>query len=238
MTTAIILAGGLGTRLKEKVNDLPKPMAPVNNEPFLAYLLNYLIDNGVNNIHLSVGHMHEKIISHFGYTYKSANISYSIENEKLGTGGALKFSLNSLNPDDDFLLLNGDSFFNIDIKNFLSFHKKNNSLFTLSLFEFFESFRYGDVSLGNSGAVVQLYEKSAKNHGFANAGIYAVNPGIIDILNKHYETSFSIEKSLINYLICNNYNVKAKKFKGQFIDIGIPHDYIKANNFFKSLYKG
>jgi D-glycero-alpha-D-manno-heptose 1-phosphate guanylyltransferase len=238
MTTAIILAGGLGTRLKEKVNDLPKPMAPVNNEPFLAHLLNHLIDNQVHNIHMSVGYMHEKIISYFGYTYKSANISYSIEHEKLGTGGAFKFSLNNLNLNDDCLLLNGDSFFNIDLKSLLSFHKKNNSLFTLSLFEFFESYRYGEVSLRDSSSVVQLNEKSAINHGFANAGIYAVNPGIIDILNKYYETSFSIENSLINYLISNNYNVKAKKFKGQFIDIGIPQDYIKANKFFKSLYKG
>lgn len=238
MTTAIILAGGLGTRLKEKVNDLPKPMAPVNNIPFLAHLFNYLIENQVSNIHVSVGYMHEKIINYFGYTYNSAKVSYSIENERLGTGGAFKFSLNSLNLDDNFLLLNGDSFFNIDLKKLLSFHKKNNSLFTLSLFEFFEPYRFGEVALGKSGTVEQLNEKSAISHGFANAGVYAVNPSIIEIINKHYEKSFSIEKSLINYLISNNHIVKAKKFKGKFIDIGIPQDYLKANNFFKSLYKG
>ena len=99
MTTAIILAGGLGTRLRSEVPNLPKPMAIVKNRPFLEYLMDYWIEQGVCKFILSIGYLSEKIVSHFGGTYKNIPISYSIEKSPLGTGGGLLLSLKKITQD-------------------------------------------------------------------------------------------------------------------------------------------
>ena len=96
MTTAIILAGGLGTRLREAVPDLPKPMAPVNGRPFLEYLIDYWIEQGVKRFVMSVGYLHQDIVRHFGYRYRGVEIDYSVEESPLGTGGALLLASSKL----------------------------------------------------------------------------------------------------------------------------------------------
>ena len=238
MTVAIILAGGLGSRLKSKVKDRPKPMAIINGKPFLVYLIDYLVNHGINHIHLSVGYMNEKITTYFGSNYKSVNITYSIEEEKLGTGGGLKLSLQDLHLSEDFLLLNGDSFFNINLNELINFHKKKDSFMTLSLFKFSEPKRYGEIIFDKNNSVECIKEKSVSQNGFANAGIYVLNPNIKDILDKFYKKTFSIEDDLINKLIDEKYSIKAMMSKEKFIDIGIPNDYIIAREFFKNLDKG
>ena len=109
--SAIILAGGLGTRLRNTVPDLPKPMAPINGRPFLEYLLDYWITQGVENFVISVGYRHQQIVSHFGNRYKKANLQYAIEDTPLGTGGGLCLAITKLPVLEPFLLLNGENNF-------------------------------------------------------------------------------------------------------------------------------
>ena len=129
--TAIILAGGLGTRLKDVLPDLPKPMAPILGRPFLEYLMDYWIKQGVNHFILSVGYQKKVIMSHFSNEYHGASIEYSIENTPLGTGGALLKA--SQNISDLFLLLNGDTFIEVDLKQMIAFHFNKKSDWTLSI---------------------------------------------------------------------------------------------------------
>ena len=112
---AIILAGGKGTRLQSVVSDVPKPMADVNGRPFLSYLLHFLSTKGVRKVVLSVGYKHEVISNYYSNCFENMSICYAIENEPLGTGGALVESLKQV-TDSNVLLLNGDSFFDINLK--------------------------------------------------------------------------------------------------------------------------
>ena len=136
MTTAIILAGGLGTRLRPKVANLPKPMAPICNRPFLEYLMDYWMKEGVKHFHLSTGYMFQKIQAYFGDSYRGVKVSYSVENNPLGTGGGLKLSLIDLDYLDNFLLLNGDTFFKVPLKQLINSFNKNNTTLTMCLFNF------------------------------------------------------------------------------------------------------
>ena len=111
----IILAGGLGTRLRSVINTLPKPMAPVADRPFLEYLLDYLISQKITNKFLvSVGYEHQKIIDHFGYKYKEYELTYLIEDTPLGTGGAIRLALNKIET-EQALIVNGDNLFNVNL---------------------------------------------------------------------------------------------------------------------------
>ena len=116
MTSAIILAGGLGTRLRGVVPDLPKPMAPIGGRPFLEYQLDYWINQGVSQFVLSVGYLHGAIVDHFGDRYKGAKLDYVIEKTPLGTGGGFLLAAEKLGKNDPFLLLNGDTYFAVDLK--------------------------------------------------------------------------------------------------------------------------
>ncbi|MBO7522674.1 MAG: NTP transferase domain-containing protein, partial [Bacteroidales bacterium] len=120
---AIILAGGLGTRLRDTVPDLPKPMAPINGEPFLEYQLSWLSKYDIKKIVLSTGFMADKISSYFGDEYNGIPLEYSIETTPLGTGGAIAYSMQKT-AGKDILIINGDTWFPINIRDFLSFHRK------------------------------------------------------------------------------------------------------------------
>ena len=140
MITAVILAGGMGKRLRIAVPNLPKPMAPIKGRPFLEYLLDYWINQGVKKFILSVGYMSEVIVDHFGNNYKTAEISYSIEYQPLGTGGALFLSTKKIT--EPFLVINGDTFAEVNLKNLISFHLKKNSEWTFALHRVNENNRY------------------------------------------------------------------------------------------------
>src|SRR5262245_17720256 len=114
MATAIILAGGLGTRLREAVPDLPKPMAPVAGRPFLEHQLDLWIAQGVRRFVLAVGYRHEAIVQHFGASYRGATLEYSVETQPLGTGGALRQAA-AMVGDERALLLNGDTWFDVPL---------------------------------------------------------------------------------------------------------------------------
>jgi D-glycero-alpha-D-manno-heptose 1-phosphate guanylyltransferase len=129
---AVILAGGLGTRLKSVIKDIPKPMAEVCGKTFLCYILDFLIKYEIKRVILSVGYKWEAIREFFGEQYKSVNLVYAIEYEPLGTGGAIKNALKYV-QDTEVFILNGNTLFNIDLSVFYSFHKNKNSNLSIAL---------------------------------------------------------------------------------------------------------
>ena len=236
MVSAIILAGGLGTRLRNEVPDLPKPMAPINGKPFLEYLLDYWHTQGIEHFHLSIGYMGDKIYNYFGIKYKDAKLSYSIENKPLGTGGGLKLSLNEISSHNDLLLLNGDTFFKIPLQEIKNFHLINNSLMTLSLFKFNESKRFGEIILDKNSSIINFKEKSESLSGFANGGVYMLNKNKLrNFLQPFEREKVSLENDIIRLLIESKKILKGIKFKKPFLDIGVPKDFQKAGNFFNKL---
>jgi D-glycero-alpha-D-manno-heptose 1-phosphate guanylyltransferase len=129
-TTAIVLAGGLGTRLRSVSNDLSKPMVPVNGKPFLHFVLDWLNDQSYSHCILSVGFKNELIQAHFNKKYKNLALEYSVEREPLGTGGGIQKAC-LLAKDDEVLIVNGDTYFNIDCGNFYRKHEAAAPMFPL-----------------------------------------------------------------------------------------------------------
>ena len=143
MMQAIILAGGFGTRLQSVVKDIPKPIANISELPFLAYLFTYLKNYNITDIVLSVGYLHKKITDYFGNSYIGINIKYAIEKEPLDTGGAIINSLQFIDQNQPVIVLNGDTFLQIDYQKLVSFYDKSNSDLTIVLRNVEDSSRYG-----------------------------------------------------------------------------------------------
>ncbi len=223
---AVIIAGGKGTRLQGVVSDVPKPMAPINNTPFLEILLNKLQKENIHKVILAVGYKNEIIKQYFGNKYKDIEILYSVEKEPLGTGGALK-KASKLVSGNSFLAINGDTFFDIELKHLCHFHNKNNSDITIAL-KYLENFdRYGNVEV-EKNKVYKFNEKEYKKQGFINGGIYCISKNVFKNINTE---SFSFEKDIMEKLI-NKISIQAQTYKSYFIDIGIPEDYKKAQIYF------
>lgn len=218
------MAGGFGTRLQSKIKDVPKPMADIKGKPFLAHLIDYLYKFDINEVILSVGYKYEVITEYFGTRYKDVDIRYVIEKEPIGTGGAIKGALKWTN-EENVLVLNGDTFFNIDFKKLFEFHIAKDSILTLALKPMFNFDRFGAVILKDD-RVVGFEEKSFKKFGYINAGVYVMNRRIAAYLSP-YKDNFSFET---DFLQKNVALLKSFAFisDGYFIDIGIPEDYLEA----------
>ena len=181
ISTAIVLAGGLGTRLKGVLKELPKPMAPIRDRPFLEYQMDFWIDQGISRFILSVGYLNQTISSHFGDSYRSAKINYVQENTPLGTGGGLLMAAKNLA--EPFLLLNGDTFFEVDLNDLCLFHNEHNAEWTMSLFRSKDLDRYMGVELAKTGEIVVLKSKQSQIDLLVNGGVYLINPSAISRLN-------------------------------------------------------
>lgn len=221
---AIVLAGGLGTRLKSELNDLPKPMALINGKPFLSILLKNLILSGFDRIILSVGYRSDIIENYFGSRFKGCELIYSYEETPLGTGGAFKKAL-KLALAQDVFLINGDTLALIDYNSMFKFHLKNNSKVTISLKEMNKIERYGVVTVTNNNIINSFMEKSRYDRGLVSLGSYIINKSTF--LSYVFKNKFSLEtdfferfykKILFLGFVSNSY----------FIDIGIPEDFYKA----------
>lgn len=218
---AIVLAGGLGTRLRDAIGEFPKCLAPVNGKPFLDYVLNYLESQKIQRVILSVGYKHELICEKYGNQFGSLELVYAIEKEPLGTGGAIKLALEK-SKSEVLFVLNGDTYFDISLKDLHHFHLEKNANCSIALKKLFHVDRYGMVDLNDEGKVTAFREKEYREETIINGGIYCINKGIL--IHYPVNTPFSFEK---NYL---ENNPKAKKIAGKifdnyFIDIGIPEDY-------------
>jgi D-glycero-alpha-D-manno-heptose 1-phosphate guanylyltransferase len=231
ITTAIILAGGFGTRLQDIIKDVPKPMAPVSENPFLVYQLRYLKHYGIKNIVFSTGHLAEKIKEYFGHNFYGLNISYSHEIKPLGTGGGIRLAMTKCD-EKNILVLNGDSFFDINLNLFYNQHCSFHSDCSLALREVSNSSRYGTIKLGDRGKIKSFREKSGNEEsGLINGGVYIINRELF-MNNTEAGAPFSIEKDYFEKKI-NELNIFGFTQEGYFIDIGIPEDYSKAQYDFK-----
>ncbi|RPI83287.1 MAG: hypothetical protein EHM41_16280, partial [Chloroflexi bacterium] len=225
---ALILAGGLGTRLRPLLNDRPKPMAPIAGKPFLEYLLLQLSHYHVQDIILSIGYQ-AKLISDYFEDGKRWNlqIQYSYEEQPLGTAGAVKLAEDYLQG-DTFLVLNGDSFFNLDLTSFIQQHHSKNAQATIALSAVESSQRYGRIELDQDGQILRFLEKSSEEGSqhttsLINAGVYLFNRPVLDIIPSGIPVS--LEREIFPVLIGRQfYGVPYSAF---FIDIGVPEDYLK-----------
>jgi len=224
----IILAGGLGTRLASVVNDVPKPMAPVAGKPFLDHILDALPLEHINSIILSVGHKSNKVIEYYGEIYKNIPVIYSIEQEPLGTGGGISLAMNHVTQ-NSALILNGDTFFDVNFEEFWRTHQDSMTPITLALKQMKFPDRYGTVLI-EKNTLVKFQEKQ-KNMptGLINGGSYWVNKDIIELLPKTEKYSF--EKDFLEVSVSKKY-LGGYISDGLFIDIGIPEDYERAQQIF------
>ena len=221
---AIILAGGFGTRLKHIVSDVPKPMAPINNKPFLVFILDYLKNYDCTKVIMAVGYKSNSIKEYFKNSYKGMEITYSDEDNPLGTGGAIKKALMNT-AEEEIFILNGDTFFNCNLNEMRITHESSSCDITVAVKRMKDYCRYGSVVIKNN-KIIKFIEKQKTNEGVINAGIYLINKKIFEKIS---EVEFSFEQIILDSLI---YSMCAYESKGYFIDIGVPEDYYKAQKDF------
>jgi NDP-sugar pyrophosphorylase family protein len=221
---AIVLAGGFGTRLRSVVPDLPKPMAPVRGRPFLSYLLDRLVAAGFSEAILAVGYRYEVIQARFGDDYRGLALRYSVEDEPLGTGGAIQAAWR-LAPSADVVVLNGDTFLEVDYRAMVDAHRAAGAELTMSVREVADAGRYGALVL-EAGRVCGFQEKGWHGPGSINAGVYVLSPRVrVRFPNRE---AFSFEQDV---LVAEVAALRPLAFPttGRFIDIGIPADYERAD---------
>jgi D-glycero-alpha-D-manno-heptose 1-phosphate guanylyltransferase len=227
---AIILAGGFGTRLQSVVSDLPKSMAPVNGKPFLEYVFDYLELYSVKKVILAVGYKHEAIEEHFKKRFKYINVSYSVEEEPLGTGGAIKKAFSQVEG-KQAIVMNGDTMYRVNLGKLYDFQLIHKSKMTIALREVKDTSRYGTVILNERAQITDFVEKGqATGPGLINGGLYAINKEFLESLE--LPEKFSMEKDCFEAIHKKQvlFGMKCNQF---FLDIGIPEDYNKAQDEFR-----
>jgi len=234
-TDVIVLAGGLGTRLKGTVPDLPKALSPIRGRPFLDYVLDALEEsNVVKNVVLAVGHMADQIVERYtGRDEYSFDILFSREEILLGTGGAVKKALQQATT-DNVMVLNGDSYVDVCLGDILTFHRENQASVTVIVKKIENPSRYGLVAFDDKHVVTSFDEKQENTReGYINTGVYIAKRGIFDRVEE--ESVISLEKELMPLFIHDG-GVYAFATHGKFIDIGIPETYLVAEQFFQGAF--
>jgi len=233
-TPAILLVGGMGTRLQPILPFTPKPLAPVGNMPFLQLLVLQLRSQGIRRMVMCTGHLADQIEEEFGDGHKwDVAIDYSKESRPLGTAGAVKFAERYLPQVSDFLVMNGDSFLELDFRQFIRFHREHGGLISMAVRRVPDAARYGTVQLDTLNRVVGFSEKTgARVPGVVNGGVYVFNRAILDHIP---HGPASLEKDVFPRLL--EHGVYALEQHGMFIDIGTPEDYARAQVLCRSLYQ-
>lgn len=229
-TLVLILSGGFGTRLREVVSDVPKPMAPIVDKPFLYYVVELLKRSDFKDICFLTGYKSEVITSYFA-DGDSLDISccYSHEDEPLGTGGAIKKAIDSNPGFDNYLVLNGDTIFNIDFKDFVE--KSSDENISMALASVDDPSRYGSVAL-DGDKVVKFIEKGSEAFtGLINGGIYLVPNSMKDKLRNG---AHSIESDVFPDLVSEG-SITGIPYNSFFLDIGIPDDFRKGQKLIPEL---
>jgi D-glycero-alpha-D-manno-heptose 1-phosphate guanylyltransferase len=224
---AIVLAGGLGTRLRGVVPDLPKPMAPVAGRPFLEWILDRLVDARFDDAVMAVGYRHEAIHDHFGDRYRGLALRYSVEDRPLGTGGAIRLAAAVVDGDPLFVL-NGDTYLEVDYRAMLAAHVAVGESMTLAAHRVADVGRYGALDV-RDGRVCGFVEKGTGGVGLINAGTYLVSRRVLDRMPA--DRAFSFEQDL---LVPEMRTIRPLAFvaEGLFIDIGVPEDFARAQELF------
>lgn len=221
-----MLAGGFGTRLREVVPDLPKPMAPVAGRPFLEILLNWLARNGFTRVILSLGYQAEKIVAHFGTSYSGMELVYEIEAKPLGTGGAIRQASMHCTG-SHFFVFNGDSYLDLEVAEVEAWWQRHRRPVIVAR-AVADTTRYGRLETDGS-RIIEFIGQGTPGPGIINGGCYVLN---IDQLSQWPSgEAFSIEADYFpNEVKKHNYDVFI--YRGFFIDIGVPADYIRAQTEF------
>jgi len=233
-TPAVLLVGGLGTRLRPILPSVPKPLARVGNIPFLELLVLQVRSYGIPRIVMCTGYLSDQIEREFGDGHKwDVAIDYSKESRPLGTAGAVKLAERHLQGADDFLVMNGDSFLELDFHQFLSFHREHGGLASVAVCQVPDASRYGTVQLDARHRIVAFNEKTGSHSpGVVNGGVYLFNRAV---LGRIPEGPASFEKDVFPGLLESG--VRALEQHGMFIDIGTPEDYVRAQSLCQSLYQ-
>lgn len=221
---AIILAGGLGTRLRSVVPDLPKCMAPVNGKPFLTYVINHLQSQGIEHFIFSLGYKSEIIVDFLAKDFPQLLFKTSIEDEPLGTGGAIKKAC-AIAKEKCVLVANGDTLFKINVNDFANLHCLSGTCCSLCLKPMKNFDRYGVVEIDNHCVITNFKEKQFYESGLINGGIYALHTH--KFLNEDLPEKFSFETDYLeqHYHKTRMLGIIQDKY---FIDIGIPEDFERA----------
>jgi D-glycero-alpha-D-manno-heptose 1-phosphate guanylyltransferase len=222
---AIILAGGAGTRLRGAVSVVPKPLAPIKSRPFLEILFDYLAEQGFSDILLTVGYMAQSIVGHFGNKYRGIGIRYLIEDQPLGTGGAIKHALNYVS-DNSVFIVNGDTFLRVDYRAVSEKHHTSGAMMTMVLKRVEDTSRFGRVR--TKGDRVLSFENAEPGKaGTINTGVYLVSKELFE--RYRLPNTFSFEQEFLLPHV-RDLHPLAYFTKGYFRDIGVPEDYLRAQD--------
>ena len=230
--TVAILAGGLGTRLQSMFPDKPKVLANILGRPFVSYLLDQLLAAGARDVVFCTGYKANDVYRELGISYQSLQLTYSKEKVPLGTGGALRLALPYLRS-DPILVMNGDSFIDVDIDAYLEWFSKKKRLASILLKNVPDTGRYGRVVFDSNGIITSFEEKGSNiGVGWINAGIYILQKSLIADMPS--TKPFSLEHDFFPKLV--GHGLYGYCSNGDFIDIGTPETYAQAENFFKERY--
>jgi NDP-sugar pyrophosphorylase family protein len=232
-TCAVLLVGGLGTRLRSAVPFTPKPLAPIGNASFLQLVVRQLQSQGVRRLVMCTGYLAGRIEDEFGDgRERGIAIDYSREPHPLGTAGAVKLAERCLQAAPDFLVLNGDSFLEIGFHQFIRFHREHGGLISIAVRKVENAARYGTVQVDSSHRVTGFTEKSIiHGPGLVNGGVYVFNRAVLQHIP---QGAASLERDIFPRLLGSG--MYAFEQQGMFIDIGTPEDYARAQELRDKLY--
>lgn len=224
-TNAVLLVGGLGTRLRSVLPSIPKPLASVGDRSFLELLVRQLRQQGIHRLVMCTGYLGDQIENEFGDgSDLDVEIRYSREPHPLGTAGAVKLAQHCVQDATEFLVMNGDSFLEIDFWQLISFHLEHGGLVSMAVVRVQNVHRYGTVQVDPDGRVIGFAEKTGRDApGLVNAGVYVFNRAVLDHIP---EAAASLERDVFPRLL--DHGVYALEQHGMFIDIGTPEDYARA----------
>jgi D-glycero-alpha-D-manno-heptose 1-phosphate guanylyltransferase len=229
VTEAIVLAGGLGTRLRDAVPNLPKCMAPVNGKPFISYVITHLRQQGIGKFIFSLGYKSEAFTQFLSQELAPENFEIAIEKEPLGTGGAIRFAA-GFAKEENIVVVNGDSIFKTSLAQQSAFHFEKKADCTLALKPMVCFDRYGAVELNPDHRIALFKEKQFFEKGLINGGTYLLNIELFCRENLPEKFSFETDYLQQFYTIRNIYGQVQDAY---FIDIGIPEDYQRAQTELK-----
>lgn len=231
---AVLLVGGMGTRLRSAVPSTPKPLAPVGDKSFLELVVRQLRAQRIRRLVMCTGYLADRIEDEFGDGHEwDVAIDYSREPYPLGTAGAVKLAGSCLPPVPDFLVMNGDSFLELDFRQFIRFHREHRGLISIAVRKVDNAARYGTVQVDTINRVIGFAEKTGTQApGLVNGGVYLFNRAILQHIP---DGPASLERDIFPRLV--GHGVYAFEQDGMFIDIGTPEDYARAQQLSERLYQ-
>jgi D-glycero-alpha-D-manno-heptose 1-phosphate guanylyltransferase len=222
---AIVLCGGLGTRLGSLTRDMPKPLIEVAGQPFLTYVLDQLVTTPIDEIVMAVSYQWQKVQAMIGDEWRGVKVSYSIEQQPLGTGGAIKQALAQFHI-PEAIVVNGDTLLKCDVGEFTRFAQDRQADICMALKTTTDTARFGKVNIDRYGRVISFEEKGRGSQGLINSGVYFVKAAVFSLVKA---TAFSFEKDILT-LHLSRLAIYGMRTDAYFIDMGVPEDLARAQD--------